>query len=177
MPKPTGNPHSQSVSEATEGRVERRARQGPGNRGPSPPVGDAQADAYRRRNPARASYWCACRCDEGQRAEGHLGLVTFRGVQAEGIPHRSDPFSHTNGQVNTRRGGRGFFSEDPSGYVLEVLTVPGGRKRADLPRLSRACDRREGNWPFGYRRARPTAGMRSSGTRSRPGRSARGGRF
>lgn len=45
-------------------------------------------------------------------------------VQARGLPYGSGPFSHTDGRINTRRGGRGFYFEDPSGHLLEVLTVP-----------------------------------------------------
>lgn len=31
---------------------------------------------------------------------------------------------HTDGQLYTRRGGRGFYFEDPNGHLLEVMTVP-----------------------------------------------------
>ena len=48
----------------------------------------------------------------------------FGRVTARGLPYGSDPFSHTNGRINTRRGGRGFYFEDPSGHLLEVMTVP-----------------------------------------------------
>jgi catechol 2,3-dioxygenase-like lactoylglutathione lyase family enzyme len=48
----------------------------------------------------------------------------FRRVKAKGIPYGSDPFSHTNGRINRRRGGRGFYFEDPYGHLLEVMTVP-----------------------------------------------------
>jgi hypothetical protein len=36
----------------------------------------------------------------------------------------SAPDSHADGQINTRRGGRGFYFEDPYGHLLEVMTVP-----------------------------------------------------
>jgi catechol 2,3-dioxygenase-like lactoylglutathione lyase family enzyme len=45
-------------------------------------------------------------------------------VMAKGIPYGSEPHSHTNGRINTRRGGRGFYFEDPYGHLLEVMTVP-----------------------------------------------------
>jgi catechol 2,3-dioxygenase-like lactoylglutathione lyase family enzyme len=45
-------------------------------------------------------------------------------VQARGIPYGSGPFSHTDGRINTRRGGRGFYFQDPNGHLLEVMTVP-----------------------------------------------------
>jgi catechol 2,3-dioxygenase-like lactoylglutathione lyase family enzyme len=48
----------------------------------------------------------------------------FRRVTAKGLAYGSGPFSHTDGQINTRRGGRGFYFEDPSGNLLEVMTVP-----------------------------------------------------
>jgi catechol 2,3-dioxygenase-like lactoylglutathione lyase family enzyme len=48
----------------------------------------------------------------------------FGRVKARGIPYGSDPFSHANGRINTRRGGRGFYFEDPYGHLLEVMTVP-----------------------------------------------------
>jgi catechol 2,3-dioxygenase-like lactoylglutathione lyase family enzyme len=45
-------------------------------------------------------------------------------VKAKGIPYGSGPFSHTDGKINKRRGGRGFYFEDPNGHLLEVMTVP-----------------------------------------------------
>jgi catechol 2,3-dioxygenase-like lactoylglutathione lyase family enzyme len=47
----------------------------------------------------------------------------FGRVKAKGIPYGSGPGSHTNGRINHRRGGRGFYFEDPSGHLLEVMTV------------------------------------------------------
>jgi catechol 2,3-dioxygenase-like lactoylglutathione lyase family enzyme len=48
----------------------------------------------------------------------------FGRVKARGIAYGSEPHDHGNGQINTRRGGRGFYFEDPSGHLLEVMTVP-----------------------------------------------------
>ena len=48
----------------------------------------------------------------------------FSRVTAKGIPYGSEPHRHANGQINTRRGGRGFYFEDPDGHLLEVMTVP-----------------------------------------------------
>jgi catechol 2,3-dioxygenase-like lactoylglutathione lyase family enzyme len=48
----------------------------------------------------------------------------FSRVKARKIPYGSGPFSHTDGKINTRRGGRGFYFEDPNGHLLEVMTVP-----------------------------------------------------
>jgi len=48
----------------------------------------------------------------------------FGRVKGKGIPYGSDPFRHTNGRINTRRGGRGLYFEDPYGHLLEIMTVP-----------------------------------------------------
>jgi len=48
----------------------------------------------------------------------------FDRVKARGLAYGSGPFSHTDGRINTRRGGRGFYFEDPNGHLLEVMTVP-----------------------------------------------------
>jgi catechol 2,3-dioxygenase-like lactoylglutathione lyase family enzyme len=48
----------------------------------------------------------------------------FGRVKAKGIPYGSAPYNHADRQVYTRRGGRGFYFEDPNGHLLEVMTVP-----------------------------------------------------
>jgi catechol 2,3-dioxygenase-like lactoylglutathione lyase family enzyme len=48
----------------------------------------------------------------------------FSRVKAKVLPYGSEPDSHTDGKINTRRGGRGFYFEDPNGHLLEVMTVP-----------------------------------------------------
>jgi catechol 2,3-dioxygenase-like lactoylglutathione lyase family enzyme len=48
----------------------------------------------------------------------------FDRVKARGIPYGSGPFSHNDGKINKRRGGRGFYFGDPNGHLLEVMTVP-----------------------------------------------------
>ena len=50
--------------------------------------------------------------------------AVFGRVKAKGTPYGSEPDRHTNGRINTRRGGRGFYFEDPNGHLLEVMTVP-----------------------------------------------------
>jgi catechol 2,3-dioxygenase-like lactoylglutathione lyase family enzyme len=45
-------------------------------------------------------------------------------VQAAGRPYGSGPNSHEDGQINTRRGGRGFYFADLDGHLLEVMTRP-----------------------------------------------------
>jgi catechol 2,3-dioxygenase-like lactoylglutathione lyase family enzyme len=48
----------------------------------------------------------------------------FSRVKARGIPYGGGPYRHTDGQINTRGGGRGFYFEDPYGHLLEIMTVP-----------------------------------------------------
>jgi len=45
----------------------------------------------------------------------------FGRIKEVGIPYGSGPRSRTDMQFNTRRGGRGFYFEDPNGHVLELL--------------------------------------------------------
>jgi catechol 2,3-dioxygenase-like lactoylglutathione lyase family enzyme len=58
----------------------------------------------------------------------HVGEKEFDAilsrVKAKAIPYGSEPDSHTDGRINKRRGGRGFYFEDPNGHLLEVMTVP-----------------------------------------------------
>jgi len=58
----------------------------------------------------------------------HVSEAEFEGiwsrVKARPLPYGSEPDEHTNGRIYTRRGGRGFYFEDPNGHLLEVMTVP-----------------------------------------------------
>ena len=47
----------------------------------------------------------------------------FARIQDEGVAYGSGPHNHTDGRINRRRGGRGFYFEDPAGHLLEVMTV------------------------------------------------------
>ncbi len=47
----------------------------------------------------------------------------YERVKAKGLPYGSGPYNHTDGRIYTRRGGRGFYFEDPNGHLLEVMTV------------------------------------------------------
>ena len=47
----------------------------------------------------------------------------FSRIQAEGIPYGAEPRSRDDMNINHRRGGRGVYFCDPSGHVLELLTV------------------------------------------------------
>lgn len=48
----------------------------------------------------------------------------YERVKSKGLPYGSGPYNHTDGKIYTRRGGRGFYFEDPNGHLLEVMTVP-----------------------------------------------------
>jgi catechol 2,3-dioxygenase-like lactoylglutathione lyase family enzyme len=43
-------------------------------------------------------------------------------VQEAGMAYGSGPRDLDNRQLNSRRGGRGFYFRDPNGHVLELLT-------------------------------------------------------
>ena len=43
-------------------------------------------------------------------------------VQAEGLRYGSEPGAQDNMQLNSRRGGRGFYFRDSNGHSLELLT-------------------------------------------------------
>jgi catechol 2,3-dioxygenase-like lactoylglutathione lyase family enzyme len=45
-------------------------------------------------------------------------------VKGAGRKWGSGPRSHEDGQINTRRGGRGFYFADLDGHLLEVMTTP-----------------------------------------------------
>jgi catechol 2,3-dioxygenase-like lactoylglutathione lyase family enzyme len=47
----------------------------------------------------------------------------FSRVKAKGVTYGSGPFNRTDGQIYKRRGGRGFYFEDPNGHLLEVMTA------------------------------------------------------
>jgi catechol 2,3-dioxygenase-like lactoylglutathione lyase family enzyme len=47
----------------------------------------------------------------------------YERVKSKGLPYGSGPYNHSDGKIYTRRGGRGFYFEDPNGHLLEVMTV------------------------------------------------------
>jgi len=47
----------------------------------------------------------------------------FGRVKAAGLTYGSGPRDHENREINTRRGGRGFYFADPNGHLLEVMTA------------------------------------------------------
>ncbi|HLH77261.1 MAG TPA: VOC family protein [Candidatus Binataceae bacterium] len=46
----------------------------------------------------------------------------FARVQQEGLEYAADPMFERRGEINRRRGGRGFYFHDPNGHNFEVLT-------------------------------------------------------
>ena len=58
----------------------------------------------------------ACPSDDGEFE------AMLQRVRAAEITIGSDPWNLDNGEINTRRGGRGFYFRDPNGHVLEVMT-------------------------------------------------------
>jgi catechol 2,3-dioxygenase-like lactoylglutathione lyase family enzyme len=48
--------------------------------------------------------------------------ATLARVKAEGLKFGSGPGTHENGEINTRRGGRGFYFADPNGHLYELMT-------------------------------------------------------
>ena len=47
-------------------------------------------------------------------------------VKESGAGYYANPDGSGQGEINTRDGGRGVYFNDPSGHVMEVLTVPCG---------------------------------------------------
>jgi catechol 2,3-dioxygenase-like lactoylglutathione lyase family enzyme len=51
-------------------------------------------------------------------------------IEARGLPFWADPHKQQPGAINHEDGGRGVYFDDPSGHLLEAITVPyGGWKR------------------------------------------------
>lgn len=46
----------------------------------------------------------------------------FQRVRTAGIQYGSGPAGRWDMQINTRRGGRGFYFPDPNGHSMEVMT-------------------------------------------------------
>jgi catechol 2,3-dioxygenase-like lactoylglutathione lyase family enzyme len=58
----------------------------------------------------------------------HVGEADFQAIlrrlRDKGIAFGSEPHRPTNRRLHARRGGRGFYLEDPSGHLVEVMTGP-----------------------------------------------------
>jgi catechol 2,3-dioxygenase-like lactoylglutathione lyase family enzyme len=50
--------------------------------------------------------------------------ATFGRINERELPYWADPFRRQPGEIRRRGTSRGFYFEDPSGHVLEVLTSP-----------------------------------------------------
>jgi catechol 2,3-dioxygenase-like lactoylglutathione lyase family enzyme len=48
----------------------------------------------------------------------------FGRLKAEGVRYGSQPSAPANGEINTRRGGRGLYFADPDGHLMEIMTRP-----------------------------------------------------
>jgi catechol 2,3-dioxygenase-like lactoylglutathione lyase family enzyme len=48
----------------------------------------------------------------------------LRRLRDKGIAYGSEPHRLTNRRLHARRGGRGFYLEDPSGHLVEIMTGP-----------------------------------------------------
>lgn len=48
----------------------------------------------------------------------------FGRLKDEGVRYGSGPNSPANGEINTRRGGRGLYFADPDGHLMEIMTRP-----------------------------------------------------
>lgn len=47
-------------------------------------------------------------------------------LREQGVTHGPGPSDRTSGTINHGDGGRGVYFEDPSGHIMEFLTVPYG---------------------------------------------------
>jgi catechol 2,3-dioxygenase-like lactoylglutathione lyase family enzyme len=50
----------------------------------------------------------------------------FGRIQERGLEIYADPHGHQPGEINHHDGGRGVYWADPSGNLLEIITVPYG---------------------------------------------------
>ena len=48
----------------------------------------------------------------------------FGRLKSENVRYGSGPNSPANGEINTRRGGRGLYFADPDGHLMEIMTTP-----------------------------------------------------
>ena len=52
--------------------------------------------------------------------------AAFARIRDRGDAYWADPGRSRPGEINTDDGGRGVYFDDPSGHLLEILTVPDG---------------------------------------------------
>lgn len=58
----------------------------------------------------------------------------FAKIKKADIPFYGHPNKSSPGEINTLYGGRGIYFEDPSGHLLELITMPYGERPAGLGR-------------------------------------------
>ena len=51
----------------------------------------------------------------------------FSRIRQRHVPYWADPHQQRPNEINTHDGGRGVYFPDPSGHLLEIITVPYGR--------------------------------------------------
>lgn len=51
--------------------------------------------------------------------------AAFARIKDAGIAYWADPGHNQPGEINTRRGGRGLYFDDPDGHNMEILTSAG----------------------------------------------------
>jgi catechol 2,3-dioxygenase-like lactoylglutathione lyase family enzyme len=65
---------------------------------------------------------------EGHHYAFHVSDQEFDAIwgrlKAEGVAYGSGPRTPTDGEINSRRGGRGLYFPDPDGHLMEIMTVP-----------------------------------------------------
>lgn len=52
--------------------------------------------------------------------------AAFGRIKSRGVAYQADPMGQLPMQTNTHDGGRGVYFRDPSGHLLELITVPYG---------------------------------------------------
>ena len=50
--------------------------------------------------------------------------AAFARVEHQGLEYYAEPGGSHPGQINHRRGGRGFYFDDPDGHAMEIFTLP-----------------------------------------------------
>ena len=58
----------------------------------------------------------------------------FGRIRARGLAYWADPSRKRHGEINEWDGGRGFYWDDPSGHLLEIITRPYGSGGSQAPK-------------------------------------------
>jgi catechol 2,3-dioxygenase-like lactoylglutathione lyase family enzyme len=73
---------------------------------------------------------------EGTFTTGHYAFLVdehefdaiFERVRASGVDYWADPGRHEVGTINHHDGGRGVYFPNPDDHLIEIITVPYGRR-------------------------------------------------